>query len=108
MSKNEQDKKAKKTVKQLRAARKEQIAEASSRMKQQKKDIEAIKEQMQSGIGTAPRIAEATGMPTSDVMWYIAALKKYGEVIESEKDGSYFKYSLSQNVGKREDHHDAG
>ena len=47
MSQVEEEKKAKKeAMKQLRAARKEQIAEASGKMKKQKKDIEAIKEKM--------------------------------------------------------------
>jgi len=34
-------------------------------------------------------------MPTAQVSLYIAGLKKYGEVVEAEKDGDYFKYGLA-------------
>lgn len=109
MSQVEEEKKAKKeAMKQLRAARKEQIAEASGKMKKQKKDIEAIKEKMNNDVGTVPQIAEATGIPSSEVLWYIAALKKYGEVMEAEKDDGYFRYVLSQGSAKEEDAHDIG
>ena len=109
MSQVEEEKKAKKeAMKQLRAARKEQIAEASGKMKKQKKDIEAIKEKMNNDVGTVPQIAEATGIPSSEVLWYIAALKKYGEVVEAAQDAGYFRYVLSQGSAKEEDAHDIG
>jgi hypothetical protein len=109
MNQGEKENKAKKeAMKQLRAARKEQITMASDIIKQQKKDIAAIKEQIQNNVGTVPLIADATGIPASNVLWYIAALKKYGDIIEGEKDGSYFQYVLPQNEEKREDAHDNG
>ena len=77
-------------------------------MKQQKKDIQAIKQQLRIDIGTVPEISDATGIPSSDVLWYVAALKKYGEVVEAEEDAGYFQYRLSQNGGKEEDAHDIG
>jgi hypothetical protein len=48
-------------------------------------------------------VAEGTGMPSCKVLWYIATLKKYGEVLEGEKVGSYFRYSLASDVGTRKD-----
>jgi hypothetical protein len=33
-------------------------------------------------------------MNTSEAMWIVAALKKYGEIAEGEKDGGYFRYKL--------------
>jgi len=74
-------------------------------MKKNKKDIKAIKEQLQNDVGTVPRIAEATGIPSSDILWYVAALKKYGEIIEAEKDDNYFRYALSQDVEQGEGEH---
>ena len=109
MSQAEKEKKEKKeAMKQLRAARKERVSVASAIMKQQKKDIASIKEQIQNNVGTVPLIADATGIPASDVLWYIAALKKYGEISEGEKDGSYFQYVLCRSEGKREEAHDIG
>jgi predicted transcriptional regulator len=37
-----------------------------------------------------PTIAAATGVSTAEILWYVAALKKYGEIKEAEKDGGYF------------------
>jgi hypothetical protein len=109
MNTAEDEKKAKKeAMKKLRADRNEQIAAASERMKKHNKNIEAIIEQMKNDVGTVPRIAEATGIPSSDVLWYIAALKKYGKIIEAEKDGNYFQYALCREEVNMEDGHDIG
>ena len=106
MSQVEEEKKAKEeAMKQLRAARKEQISVVAARMKKHKKDIKAIKEQLQNDVGTVPRIADATGIPSSEVLWYIAALKKYGEIMEAEKDDNYYRYALSQDVEQMEGEH---
>ena len=43
-----------------------------------------------------PEIAAATGLPVSEVLWYVATLKKYGEILEGPKDGSYYRYRLGQ------------
>lgn len=98
----------KEAMKQLRGARKEQISNASARMKKQKKDIEAIKSQMASDAKTVPQIAEATGIPSAEVLWYVAALKKYGDVIEAEQDGDYYRYGLSGRAAEKEGGHDIG
>jgi len=82
-------------LKRLRNERKEWITRASARLRLQKKELRAIKEQLREGAGTVPQIAAATGIPAHRVLWYFAALKKYGELIENEKDGSYYRYSLT-------------
>jgi predicted transcriptional regulator len=97
MSQIDQDKKAKReALKKLRNSRKEWITGAVAKVKEQKKALKAIKGQLKEGVETVPRIAEATGIPADRVLWYIAALKKYGEIGESEKDGSYFRYVLTE------------
>jgi len=97
MSKDDQKKKAKKAaLKNLRNARKEWINRTLARVKIQKKNLKTIKGYLKKGAGTVPQIAEATGVSSDKVLWYIAALKKYGEVGESEKDGSYFRYTLTE------------
>jgi len=88
----------KEAMKALRQARKQWIADASARMKVQKKALKGIRSRLESGAGTVPEIAAATGMPPADVLWYVAALKKYGEIAETEKDGSYFRYALTEKA----------
>ena len=76
----------------------QQSIEALSRkMKEQRKIVGRIKEQLGEGPKTVPEMASALGLPSSDIMWYVAALKKYGEVAEGEKEGSYFRYEPAGN-----------
>jgi hypothetical protein len=44
-----------------------------------------------------PEISKATGIPSDRVLWYLATLKKYGDIIEGDKDGSYFRYVLAES-----------
>ena len=82
-------------MKSLRQTRQQWIAKASNQVKQQRKALKAIRARLTVGTGTVPEIAKATGMQTADVLWYLAALKKYGEIVEGQKDGSYFRYTLT-------------
>ena len=65
-------------LKQLKAARKDQIAAATARMKEQRQAVKAIKKHLEGAELTVPEIAAATGLPVSEVLWYVASLKKYG------------------------------
>jgi predicted Rossmann fold nucleotide-binding protein DprA/Smf involved in DNA uptake len=86
----------KEALKNLKAARKEQITAATARMKEQRKVVKAIKEHLEGAELTVPEIAAGTGLPVSEVLWYVATLKKYGEILEGPKDGGYYRYKLSQ------------
>jgi predicted Rossmann fold nucleotide-binding protein DprA/Smf involved in DNA uptake len=90
----------KEALKKLKAARKEKIALATNRMKEQRKTVKAIKEQLGGAELTVPEIAEATGLPVSEVLWYVASLKKYGEILEGPKAGGYYRYKLGQPAGE--------
>ena len=90
--------KEKEAMKKLRAARKPTIKAAAARMKKQRKAVKAIREQLADKAGTVPEIAEATGIPSSAVLWYLAALKNYGQILEGEKEGSYFRYEWVGSV----------
>ena len=97
MRQPEQDNQTKKAaMKALREERKPLIKAASAKMKLQKKAIDAILDQLKNGAQTVPTIAAATGASTAETLWYMAALKKYGEIKEAEKDGGYFKYQLAK------------
>jgi predicted Rossmann fold nucleotide-binding protein DprA/Smf involved in DNA uptake len=91
-----QNKDAKKeAMKNLRAQRKKSIEQASAMMKQQKKQVKAILAFLESGEATIPEIAEGVHMPADKTLWYMATLKKYGQIVEGPKDGSFFKYKLN-------------
>jgi hypothetical protein len=93
MSQTEAEKRAEKEqMKKLREDRKPLIKAAVARMKKQRKEIKDIREQLNEKGGTVPEIAMATGIPSAQIMWYLASLKRYGRIVEAEKDGSYFRY----------------
>lgn len=83
-------------LKALRGTRKAWIARAAARVKTQKKALKAIRERLAEGDATVPEIAEATGMPADSVLWYVAAMKKYGEIVEVRKNGGFFRYARVQ------------
>jgi predicted Rossmann fold nucleotide-binding protein DprA/Smf involved in DNA uptake len=96
MSNNaEENESRKEALKQLKAARKDQIAAVTARMKEQRQAVKAIKERLAGVELTVPEIATATGLPASEVLWYVATLKKYGEILEGPKASGYYRYRLS-------------
>ena len=91
----EVEKQAKKdALKVLRESRKQTIEEVSRGMKEQKKAMDAIRKALKEGAGTVPELSRATGLETSQTLWIVATLKKYGEIAEGEKDGGFFRYRL--------------
>jgi biotin operon repressor len=86
----------KEAMKRLRESRKGIIKTTSARVKENRKAIKAIKEQLQDEARTVPEIAAATGLASAEVLWFIATLKKYGEIVEGDKDGGYFRYHLTK------------
>jgi len=87
--------KRKEAMKRLRNERKDKIAAASARFKDQKKAFKSIREILNDDERTVPELAKETGMPAYEILYYIATLKKYGSVLEGAKDGGYFRYTLA-------------
>jgi len=101
MSADDNEKKKKKeAMKELRKARKEYTEKAGAAAKQQKKSLNAIREQLGKEAKTVPEIADAVQMPTDRVLWFMSAMKKYGEIIEAGKDGGFYRYALVQSGSK--------
>jgi predicted transcriptional regulator len=88
----------KEALKRLKAARKDQIAGATARMKIQRQAVKAIKEQLKDGELTVPELAQATGLAAAEVLYYVASLKKFGEILEGSKDGGYYRYRLGKVI----------
>jgi hypothetical protein len=89
---------AKEALKQLRQQRKVSIDRARKMIKNQNKQIAGIKSQIKEEPRTVPEIAAALSMNPSEVLIFVAALRKYGEVVEGAKDGDYFRYQLATNA----------
>lgn len=79
-------------IQALRAARKASIARTTETVKRQRREIQAILAFLEKSPATVPEIAAATGLLSADVLWYVAAFKKYGRVAEAEKDEGYYRY----------------
>ncbi len=92
----EDEKQARKAaLDRLRETRRQAIELAALKMKKQKKTIHAIRRLLKDGDKTVPELAEGAEIAASEAMFYVATLKKYGEVVEGEKDGGYFRYRLA-------------
>lgn len=82
-------------LKKLREERAWQIRRAKETVKRQQQIIKRITEQIKNDGKTVPEISQATGLPASQVLMFVATLRKYGAVVEGTKDGDYFRYQIS-------------
>ncbi|MBF0112445.1 MAG: winged helix-turn-helix domain-containing protein [Desulfamplus sp.] len=87
-------KESKDSIKTLRKTFKQRVDRVADRVKEQKRVLKAIRSQLENLPCTVPEVAAATAIPTDMVLWYIAAMKKYGQIAEQEKDDGYYRYSL--------------
>jgi predicted Rossmann fold nucleotide-binding protein DprA/Smf involved in DNA uptake len=85
----------KEILKRMRLVRKDTVQRVAAEVKAQKKIIAALTGALGAGPKTVPEMAEATGLPPHEVLWWTASLKKYGLVTEAEKRGAYFAYRLA-------------
>jgi predicted transcriptional regulator len=81
-------------LKKLRQERQVFIDQAKDLIKTQSALFKKIREQIKDKGKTVPEIAKNTGIPSSQVLWAVAAMKKYGLVAEGDKAGDYFTYQL--------------
>jgi len=95
MSKTEETTDQKGALKALRLERKEWIKAAAAKVKEHNSALGAIRVILKDTPRTVPDIALATGLSTSKVMWYVASMKKYGEILEADHEESYFRYGLA-------------
>ncbi|HDI59035.1 MAG TPA: winged helix-turn-helix domain-containing protein [Desulfobacteraceae bacterium] len=86
----------KQALKDLRSERRQWVEAATAASRSQKKTIQAIRKALENAPATVPQIAEAVGMPTGTVLWFVAGMKKYGQVVEAGEKDSYFRYALAQ------------
>jgi len=86
-------------LKQLRQDNPDTVARVQELVKHQNMVRREITKVIKESAQTVPVIAEATGLNPRDVLWHIAAMKKYHLVEEMDMDGEYFTY---QAVGRKQ------
>lgn len=102
MSQTEKENQEKKeALKTLRKARGHSIKAAAAKLKEQNKIVKIIRGHLKNQPSTVPEMAAASGIPSAKIMWYVATMKKFGEVLEAEQDDCYFKYCLA--TGERDE-----
>ena len=90
-------------LKKLRQERKVFVDQAKDLIKTQSPLFKKIREQLKEKGKTVPEVAQETGIQSSQVLWVIMALKKYGQIIEGAKDGDYFTYQLTSTQERTND-----
>jgi predicted transcriptional regulator len=95
MNKTEESADRKAAMKALRQERKAWIKAAAANVKAHNSALGAIRAELKDTPRTVPEIADGTGLSTSKVMWYVASMKKFGEILEADQDDSYFRYQLA-------------
>jgi len=83
-------------LKRLRAQHAETVERTQALLKEQKRVQKEICQVMRESPKTVPEIAEAVGMPTNEVLWYVASFKKYGLVLENGMCGDYPLYQKAE------------
>lgn len=85
---------SKERLKVLREERSSVIERNKELLKKQNSDTGLIKKGLKDGAKSIPELAKETGLKSDLILYYISAMKKYGEVTEEGHSGRYFRYSL--------------
>ena len=64
--------------------------------KEQTRIKKLIKETLRQGPKTIPDVALACGLPTEITTWHLMAMRKYGSVIETTRNGDYYIYRIKE------------
>jgi predicted transcriptional regulator len=85
---------------ELRKQHGERVKQAQELLKTQQTVRKTLRRAMQEGPRSVPNLAAAASISPSDVLWHIAAMKKYGLVEEAGMDehGEYYLYALSKET----------
>jgi len=83
-------------LKQLRTTHAESVKRAQALLKEQKHLQEELCALFRERPRTVPEVAQATGLPTEKILWFLAAMKKYGLVVEAGMCGDYPLYQKAE------------
>lgn len=81
-------------LKGMREAHAESFSRTQELLKAQKGVQQKILGALKEAPHSVPEVAEATELRTSEVLWWLSSLKKYGKVAEDGMQGDYPMYRL--------------
>jgi predicted transcriptional regulator len=85
-------------LKRLRAAHAETVERTQVLFREQKQMQNAICQLIRDTPKTVPEIANAIGKPAHDVLWFVAAMKKYGIIVEAGMCGDFPLYQRAKEA----------
>jgi predicted ArsR family transcriptional regulator len=85
-------------LKQLRNTFPEGVKRAQALLKEQKHIQSEISRVLKEKPATVPEVAAAVGIPSNQALWYLAAMKKYNQVVENGMSGDYPVYQLVEEL----------
>jgi hypothetical protein len=81
-------------LKHLRETYPDGVKRAQAFQKEQRRIQETIRQALKEKPLTVPEVAAAVQIPSQQALWYLAAMKKYNQVIENGMSGDYPLYQL--------------
>ena len=96
----EERKKRTEMLVEMRKEHREEVQKAQELLKSQQSARKALERTLTGGPHTVPQLAKAVNMPAHEVLWHVAAMKKYGIVAEAGTDesGDYYLYRLTKEA----------
>ena len=81
---------------ELRKQHGERVKQTQQLFKAQQSVRKTLEQAMQDAPQSVPQLAEQTNISAHEILWHIAAMKKYGLVEETGTDesGDYYLYGL--------------
>lgn len=83
-------------LKRLREVHAQSVKRTQALFREQKQMQQVIYKFIADTPKTVPEIAAEIGKPAHEVLWFVAALKKYGIVIEAGMRGDYPLYQKAK------------
>ena len=90
----------KEVLKKLRKERGPTVQTAVDAHQRRLAERKKIRAALAGGPATVPELAAASGVPSRSVLWHVAAMRKYGELVEDAQAGDYFRYRLVAESGR--------
>lgn len=96
MTTNEEKKKRTEMLVEMRKEHRDAVQKAQELLKAQQSARKALERALTGSPRTVPQLAQAANLPAHEVLWHVAAMKKYGIVAEAGTDesGDYYLYRL--------------
>lgn len=85
---------------EMRKEHRDTVQKAQELLKAQQSTRKTLERALTGGPHSVPQLAQAVNMPAHEVLWHIAAMKKYGIVVEAGTDesGDYYLYRLTKEA----------